>query len=218
MIYVYAIAEPSNRLPAVTGLDRAPLESIAAGALRGVYTSHVRVATDPDPESLWTHERVVEALMRESAVLPLRFGTVLRHADALRARLQRDATRFHRLLERVRGCVELAVRIQLPVPGREEPGSPGGAEYLRGKLAFLRSNEEAAERVLVPLAEAAAGIRRRERGGPSSCLAASYLVRSREVGRFAHDVRVLQERNPDLVLSCTGPWAPYSFVREEGAG
>jgi hypothetical protein len=43
-------------------------------------------------------------------------------------------------------------------------------------------------------------------------LRASYLVESDQVDEFAALVRDLQQTNPDLTVSCTGPWAPYSFV------
>jgi hypothetical protein len=45
-------------------------------------------------------------------------------------------------------------------------------------------------------------------------LRASYLVRANDVDRFADRVRELQRGDGGLALSCTGPWAPYSFVGE----
>jgi hypothetical protein len=46
---------------------------------------------------------------------------------------------------------------------------------------------------------------------------ASYLVPSDGVERFAEQVRVVADRHPELWLSCTGPWPPYSFVELEVA-
>ena len=41
---------------------------------------------------------------------------------------------------------------------------------------------------------------------------ASYLVPTDGVERFAEQVRTVADRHPELWLSCTGPWPPYSFV------
>ena len=40
----------------------------------------------------------------------------------------------------------------------------------------------------------------------------SYLVRTPDVQRFSGEVSRLALAHPELALSCTGPWAPYSFV------
>jgi len=71
---------------------------------------------------------------------------------------------------------------------------------------------------LAPLAELAVRAHSSEdtRSGPDE-VCASYLVRSDWVERFAEEVKRLAARNPELWLSCTGPWPPYSFVELEEA-
>jgi hypothetical protein len=43
-------------------------------------------------------------------------------------------------------------------------------------------------------------------------LAAAYLVPAEDVRAFADEARRLQDADPELDLSLTGPWPPYSFV------
>jgi hypothetical protein len=85
---------------------------------------------------------------------------------------------------------------------------------MRSKLASLQAGGGAAERVLVPLAGLAAATSL-SRPGAEPVVKASYLVAAGEVERFARAVHRLQERNPEVSLSWTGPWAPYSFVDGE---
>src|SRR5262249_35742276 len=50
------------------------------------YLSRHTIA--PRPRSVWLHERVLDALMRRHAVLPLRFATIVPDVDMLRNRLR----------------------------------------------------------------------------------------------------------------------------------
>ena len=211
MIYLYAITD--TRPPALTstGIDGAEVQTSARAGLNAVWSVHSDDAElMPTPAALWEHEAVVDELLATGAVLPLRFGTTLRDADAVRDLLHRERRRFRTLLDRVRGHVELAVRVALPESDGETPGD--GAGYLRARVASQREREAAAQLVLAPLDRlATASSHRPDR---AAVLRASYLVRPAEVERFAAALRGLQDAYPHLTVSCTGPWAPYSFAEE----
>lgn len=211
MIYLYAIAEADAEPVAIAGLADAPVGRHALGDVAALYSVHEQEQLAPDPAALWRHDQVIEAAMGGGPVLPVRFGTTLPDTDALASVLEREAPRFQRQLERVRGCVELAVRVGLPPSVEEVPQR--GREYLELRLSDARARSEAAERTLVPLDELA--VRSRRASENAETLKASYLVRAHEVDRFADEVRELQDRHGELSLSCTGPWPPYSFVDEE---
>ena len=211
MIYLYAITDA--RAPALTsaGIDGAKVESSDAAGLYAVWSLHADDAdVAPTPEALWAHEEVVDELLATGAVLPLRFGTTLRDGDALRGLLQREHGRFCSLLDRVRGHVELAVRVALPDADVDAPAN--GAEYLKTRAASRQAREAAAQVVLAPLDGLAAASSHLPDDG--AVLRASYLVRPEEVAPFSAAVRRLQDAHPQLTVSCTGPWAPYSFVGE----
>lgn len=211
MIYLYAITDPVRIDSSGRGLLDAPLEAIEVGGVGAVYSTHTELECKPDPDLLWRHEHVVERLMDQGGVLPLRFGTVLADTDALRAVLRDQGARFRLLLSRVRGCVELAVRVGLsPTPAG---GPSDGADYLRERLAARQQQAEAADRVLAPLRPLARATAPRPLGTGNAAIE-SYLVPRAAVEPFVAQVRALQSQNRSLSISCTGPWGPYSFVEE----
>jgi Gas vesicle synthesis protein GvpL/GvpF len=212
VIYLYAIVEPTATVPDCAGLDDAPLQ-LLHGAASALYSEHSRLECRPDPDALWRHELVVERAMGAGAVLPARFGTTFVDAEALAGALSRAASRLGPQLDRVRGCVELAVRLGLPAARGPEP-QDGGA-YLHAKLERQRERQAAAEATLTPLSRLAVDTRRQQGSTDAAVMTASYLVPEHGVNRFADEVRRLARRNDGLVLSCTGPWAPYSFAEEQ---
>lgn len=213
MICVYAITEPAAGLPTATGFDDAPLQMARSAHVAALYSTHPSVEHLPQPDAMLRHEQVVEAAMRLGATLPARFGTTFASDDALRAAVDRAGDRFVRQLRRVRGCVELAVRVGLPE--RPAPAPRDGRGYLEAKLADHRELEAACAETLAPLARLAAGARWDESRSEGNVVRASYLVREDLVEPFADEVRVLADCHPSLHLSCTGPWPPYSFVEVE---
>lgn len=215
MIYVYAITDAVEIDKGLTGLHDARTEALEHEGMAGVFSRHDQLELpSTDPQLLWAHEHVIDHLMEQGAVLPLRFGTTLRDPGALRDVLAEERVRFRVLLSRVRGCVELAVRVGL-APS-EPVAVSGGADYIRGRLAARQHEEDAADRVLAPLRSLARATARRPVQAGSTSLSESYLVSRPTVEQFASEVRALQSRNPGLSISCTGPWGPYSFV--DGGG
>lgn len=214
MIYLYAIIEPGAAVPPCAGLDDAPVQLARSTDVCGLYSEHERLEPDPQPQALWRHEQVVETAMEAAPTLPVRFGTTFPDEDALSATLEREGRRLRDQLERVRGCVELAVRVGLD--GGREPAPIDGRSYIETKLARRRKQQAIVRETLAPLNQLALRTRS-EQARSRGEICASYLVQRGSVERFAEKVRVLADRNPELRLSCTGPWPPYSFVELEEA-
>jgi hypothetical protein len=200
MIWLYAVCEqPARPLPRVCGLDGAPLEGIADGPLLAVASRHEHVPDECAADALWTHERVVEAVQSERAVLPMRFGTRRPADGGVRAALAERRDVLVAGLERVRGRVELAVRaLQTPEP------APDGRAYLRRRQAAAALHE-----TLEALAVAA---RRAPERTADELLRAAYLVERPALASFAATVERLRREHPEAALVCTGPWPAYSFV------
>jgi hypothetical protein len=178
-----------------------------------VVSRHQRLPEWRSLDALWLHERVVEALMAERAVLPMRFGTRLPDRNGVRAVLATRRESLLDALDRVRGRVELAVRaIRLPAGAAAATGSITGVEYLRARLRSTRSAASLHQR----LAALAVATHRWPEHAPGELLRASYLVDQPAVVWFCHAVERLQDGHPEAALLCTGPWPPYSFI--EGAG
>lgn len=222
-MWAYAICDnPDLPLPRRRGLAQAPLEGVREGLVLAVVSRHTQAPGDPALDALWAHERVLERLMADRAVLPLRFGTRLPDAEAVRMTLAARHDEFVAMLDQVRGRVELGVRAMTPAindgaaavvvaPPQPSP-TRTGREYLLEKLAHGRRSEHEAAALHEPLAALAVATRRGRAQSDDELLRAAYLVERASVARFRAVVLRLQQQHPDVALLCTGPWPPYSFV------
>ena len=207
MIELYAITDnPGPPLP-----DLAPLGALSVDGLAAVYGP--ASSGEVTPEALWRHEEVVEALMEDRDLLPVRYGTCLEdEATAVRAVAERRAD-LAVALDQVRGAIELAVRVLL---ADERPAAAGpelsGAQYLCAKARSASERESAIRTLHEPLSILARASRQASPRAPSEPLRAAYLVDRPAVPAFTALVSRLQDANPRLRLLCTGPWPPYSFT------
>lgn len=211
MIDLFAITDdPAPPLPTV-----APLSAVASHGLALVCApaAHVEVS----PEVLWRHEEVVEALMEDRDLLPVRFGTRLDDETAAARALGERHEALASALDRVRGAVELSVRVLGERSGEADPDPSDpvtGAEYLRAKAATAAGERSALRSVHEPLASRARENKRLAARDRHELLRAAYLVDRSAVEPFVEQVSRLQHANPRLRLLCTGPWPPYSFTGE----
>jgi hypothetical protein len=205
-------------VPRRRGLAQAPLEGVSHAGVLAAVTRHEHAPREPAPDALWTHERVVERLMAERAVLPMRFGSTFPDDAALRTALSGRLDRLVAALDRVRGRVELGVRVIATGDGdvtAPDPPPASGRDYVLAKLARGRRSARLADTVHKPLAALAVAARRQRTREPGEVLRAAYLVDNRELGAFRAAVDRLARERPDLALLCTGPWPPYAFVEVE---
>lgn len=214
VLYVYAIVD-SPAAPAAPGLHGAALRRVESGPLAAVVSEHER-APEPDEETLWAHEQVVEELMAAATVLPLRFGSSVERTEELTALLAERRSAFEAALERVRGAVELGVRAELPEPAAtnppRRPGSPrSGTAYLLERAQRERREREAVDVVHRPLAALARRSAPLRPADPHRFKAA-YLVEEGALEAFGARVAELNAELAGVRVSCTGPWPPYSFV------
>lgn len=186
MIAVYAIGDhPGPPLPDLNGVRAVPAGRIAA--LCGEVEQ-----TELSPTALWAHEAVVEALMEDRDLLPVRYGTRLPdEAQVLRAVAERHDALLA-ALDGVRGAAEVSLRVVAPADGP--------------------APVEAAARVHEQLAGQARAATVLEAGESRDLLRAAYLVDRGGGAAFAEAVAGHQRAHPNLRLLCTGPWPPYSFA------
>jgi hypothetical protein len=161
------------------------------------------------------HERVLEAIMDQGPVLPVRFGTQIASDEDLVDALSERQESLLRTLERVRGRVELGVRVLSEREDLPRHRATSGRDYLLSRVAAHRRAEEAARELHDPLSELAVVARTSERPSPPAVMVGSYLVEEPEVEDFRRCAEELGRRHADLRVVVTGPWPPYSFAGEE---
>jgi hypothetical protein len=205
MIEALAITDRPGR-PLPVGLGE-----VCHGGLAGIFVRTTELPGRASADTLWRHERLLEELMRDRTVLPLRYGTGLAGEQALQAALSEREAEFEELLDLVRDRVELAVRVLDAGPrDRPPPEARSGRDYMRS-LADRRRRVERACAAIEPLEDDALAARRRESSG-GDLVRWAFLVEREGVDRFSARLEALRASHPELRLTCTGPWPPYSFV------
>jgi hypothetical protein len=207
MIRVYAFVSDVDRLPALAGVDGAPLER-HDGDVVAIVSRHDRpAAADPRGDAV-AHGLVVEALAGLApAVLPVRFGETFRDDEALDCALRARSDEICSALARVRGCVEVGVRVAGSALERGAERASTGRAYMATRLALLAERDAIVHELHERLDAAARASVQTERGA----FDASYLVERVRVGEVRAVVDRFAASHPELTVVCTGPWAPYSF-------
>jgi Gas vesicle synthesis protein GvpL/GvpF len=209
VIELYAITDnPGPPLPDVASLTLVKVDGLAA-----VCTPAEEA--EVSAETLWRHEEVVEALMADRDLLPVRYGTRLEDEGAVARAVEERRDELAAALDRVRGAVELSVRVMAaaaaPPSAPSAPPASSGAEYLRQRARADASHDRAAGALHEPLA-ALSRESAEARPRPPELFRAAYLVERDAVASFAAEVARLQTAHPGLSILCTGPWPPYSFA------
>ena len=183
MIALYAVTDhPAPPLPA-------PLSAVAREGIAFVCGA-APAPGDLSADLLWQHENLLEKLMEDRDLLPVRYGTVLTDEDAAARALVERHAELARALERVRGAVELSLR----VAATEDVPWPLAHRAVHRPLSLLaRDSTE------------------RPRRAAGELMRAAYLVDRTAVSGFVDRVARIQLSHPELRLLCTGPWPPYSF-------
>jgi hypothetical protein len=206
------------------------------GATGPVGTARGANGLQATQANLWKHEAVVEALLADRAVLPVRFGTLLADEAAALSSLAQHYAGFVANLGRVRGRVELSVRVLWD----DVEGGAGSADR-RNHMAYAGAGMQGRSYLLARLEEERQTRVWRQRGQvlaaelhtslaplaaestyqvlitPRMLLVAAYLVERECMSAFQRTLKALKSTHPTLDLLCTGPWPPYSFVTA-GAG
>jgi hypothetical protein len=210
VVYVYAIVEELDSPPEGMGLQGAPVRVVKSGRLVAIVSDCDGEDVVASEDALWLHETVVERLMGPSAVLPMRFGTVLADDAAVRRLLLDDAGELLAGLRRVRDAVEVAVCVTWELDG--ERHDPTGMAYLVNRLGRTRGAMQLAERMDEKLGELARASTRQVSTTPQLSLTCAYLVDRDRLGEFRERVDELGDTLDRARVACTGPWPPYSFA------
>jgi Gas vesicle synthesis protein GvpL/GvpF len=218
VIYAYGICEPVIRAPTLRrrGLGGAALRALEREGLAAIYSRHRSLRPRPEPKLVLDHERVVEAIMARGAVLPLRFGTQLEREQELEAVLAARRDELLRSLERVRGKVEVGVRVIAPRPSTDAPDDEvTGRDYLLARVQAHRRDRQAIRELHPPLVSLSEASCVRPSPSGRAIFAGAYLVASDRVDEFRRRAAELAGRQAGIRVAVTGPWPPYSFATEE---
>src|SRR2546423_1154323 len=170
--YVYGVTRASaGWRPSFEGVDEQPVEVVAKGELAGLVSDAPSVPVKTSRRNLMAHSQVLQQVIAERCVLPMRFGVVMPDRAAVEEELlAANGERLEAQLRAFEPFVELDVRALCPeerllrmvVTGRADlaelreaiRGRPGVATYYDrirlGELvaqAVAEKREEAAGRI-----------------------------------------------------------------------
>jgi len=218
------------------------------GAVHTVYHKGLAAVVSNSPvkqyestrRNMMAHERVLETVMREFTLLPVRFGTVADSAspvDDIRKLLCSRFDEFHGLLSDMEGQVELGLkafwrdekaifeeivaesldirRLRHSLSRRSIEASYFDrirlGEMVKRALGNKRAKEAA--RILPPLRRVAQSVRENEVLADRMVLNAAFLIDRGKEPEFDHEVSKLDEQLGErLALKYVGSAPPYNFV------
>ncbi|MBI4861205.1 MAG: GvpL/GvpF family gas vesicle protein [Candidatus Riflebacteria bacterium] len=176
------------------------------------------------------HNQVLVDLGARMTILPCRFCTLFRHEDALRHASSERMTAIGKMLKRVAGRAEWAVKVYAVRPvEKKSTTSASGAQYFTS-LARERAAERSAgqrarasidtivQSILEVTQEVVPLELRQIADGPTSDLILNLacLVDRHQETALKRVLGDLTARGPELCIALTfsGPLPPYSFVKD----
>lgn len=221
-----AAALPSAQ-PLTQGASPAPREpselppALRCAALVSPLLDRQLLKQPPLAEVL-AFQRAISAWHQHGAILPARFGCLVRDEDALRSHLRARQVDYLEALQRVAGCVEMGVRVTLPAPppSTSAPDRTSGASFLRARqqhYARLASVDEQAAQIAQRLTVALAPLARQALTLPAKreeqvlAVRVAFLVASAALPTFRAALAALAPE-PAGRRTLLGPWPPFSFT------
>jgi hypothetical protein len=228
MFYLYCLSDEATArlLEGVAGVGGAAPRWIDCEGI-AVVLSECEEATVPlTRENVLAHERVVSRVLAETTPLPFRFGTTA-DAERIRNYVTSQKASLQAALERVRGAVEMSVKIiwraeeeERAAPSSETHGEDAGAgtRFLLAKQRELTGHERIqarAENLSTWLAAILKDFVKDSfvelRPSASLVVSASHLVERETVENYRVRLEAARRERPDLRFLTSGPWPPYSF-------
>ena len=231
-LYLYCLSDEleAGATLSVEGIAEAVPRVVELGDIKAVVSDLQMHPVKVTKENVLAHERVIDCVMAQTTPLPFRFGSVVQPTE-LQAYVASNEDRIRALLDRVRGAVEMSVKIiwDREAGGGEravaEPDELNKAEGRGPGLSFLLAKQKqmAGEQELKTKAgeiaawlDAGVGRLVREKVvtlNPVDALVvrAAHLVERVRVAEYRERVNSLSRERNDLRFLTSGAWPPYSF-------
>jgi|GEM_PF-1388430 len=242
MIYLYAFCDqPDYPIPYIpwdktndsqyNDLSIEKFQDIAA-----VYSYTSNSSLKPNSENIWWHETVVETLMANRTVLPVRFGTILDNQKILQVKLENLYPQLKSNLQHLSGKVEVSLHVLWTQSDREslipkkdkitnqEKPPQTGIEYMQARLfeqkqdnAIRVKAEDVISRLNTTIQDFAYEEKHQYISSQGILLKAAYLINREQLDQFQQKINEFSEnnhKNQNLKILLTGPWPAYSFISD----
>jgi len=169
-------------------------------------------------KTISTHERVIETVMRDYTVLPVRFYTVAPNAEDIRNLLRRRYPEFKRLLREMDNKVELGLKclwrdMNTVLKEVVEESKNRNATDQIIKLALQDKKAGEGEPIIQQLRKISGNFCLNQTYGDDMLMNAAFLVDKSREKEFDNEVARLAARYEGrIAFKYIGPAPPYSFV------
>ena len=210
--------------------------TVGLGHLAMIVSNSYKSKYPVSRENLLAHQRVVEEVMKEFTVLPVRFCTIAPAADNIRNLLERREKEFKALLRQMEFKIELGVKAiwrdmhsilkEIAGEDREIAGlrrkiSRDGRNSVQAKMELGRMVERAlagkkeseSDAIMSVLKRAAFDWKLGRASNDNMIMNASFLVDKAREKEFDNLVEDFSENHRERIkFMYAGPLPPYNFV------
>ena len=236
--YLYAIVTaPGKPTYGFTGIDEAPVYTIANGQVAAVVSDVANDRIRPERRHLAAQQAVLRGVMSlADAMLPMAFGIIADGPKAIQKILSRNHAAFLQQLQRVAGMVEMGLRVSLDVPNIFEYVVNTHPELRAARDRFLGTYRNPSQEDKIELGrlfdhllnedreaftaqveEILSGycreIKRNKCRSESQVMSLACLVGRDTQARFEEGVfEAAKLFDNNFTFDYNGPWAPHNFV------
>lgn len=223
MLYVYAIVDRALPGFRCRGVDGAAVRVVRAGDLHATISMMAPRRLRPSRARLGAHDAAVRAVAAATdAVLPARFGSVMRSPHELAERLSEQSATLRRALRLVRGREQMTLRLfdVTAVPAasaharmRHAADAEGpGTRYLQASARRAAAPPAAIRRLRERLAPHAKGERVEYHDAHPLVATIHHLIPRGRSRDYLAAIGAVQRRQKRFRILPTGPWPAYAFA------
>lgn len=237
--YIYCIIganEGRNFGPIGIGGRGDVVSTIGYEDLSAVISNFPMGKYEVSKENLITHEKVIEEVMKDYTVLPMRFCNVASSAEEVRGLLRKRYTELKGLLKDLDGKIELGVKVFYKEMKqifaeivqenrkiktlRDKIGKSSSGVYKEkirlGELvaeALKKKKKEEAEKIIAPLKKIFYDFRINEIRGDEMLINSAFLIDKAREKEFDNQMDGLDVKYSQRIsFKYVGPTPPYNFV------
>lgn len=234
-LYVYGILDSNSEMnKALYGLGGSGVYNVPYRDIGAVVSQIDQVAQARAEGHVLEHEAVVEKLMADFTILPMRFRTLVDGKDDLLSIMHSRYRDFKDNLQRLRNKVEFGVKVIWPADKVKEniakslerdgpemlgPRSSPGTRFMNERFQEHKIDEEFQTRadhfvkVLDTfLGKFAAEKKSKRLKTEKLLLDAAYLVERSQECNFREAFWHIKNAHPGLKFLFSGPWPAYNFI------
>lgn len=240
-LYLYCLSDNAKiaAIETTKGLSGACAHIVDLGNIKAVVSDVESHQVKVTRENVLAHERVIDRVMRVTTPLPFRFGAVVT-IEQLQTYVESNEARLRELLDRVRGAVEMSVKIiwdkdavsrqsaettSQKTESKQKTASTGdeatgpGLAFLLAKQREIEGNRELknrAEEIARWLDQGVTGLVRDKtvsvQPADRMVVSAAYLVERERLAEYRERISSLSRERKELSFLTSGAWPPYSFT------